>query len=212
MAKIAIVEDQTLLLTLLSELCERDFGHTVVFGAQTRADLLQKLPASGIEVLLLDVNLPDGDGIDIAREVKQIAPTCAIIAVSGETTPYTLHRAIEARIDGFVEKDAAPQTLREAIAAVVRREPFFTEFVTQTSRLHFSASDCFTKVLSNAEIVLMPLFGQGLHNDEIAKRRNLSASTVQTHRRNVMAKLQLHTSIDLMRYAIKAGFVMVRTG
>ena len=212
MAKIAIVEDQTLLLTLLSELCERDFGHTVVFGAQTRADLLQKLPASGIEVLLLDVNLPDGDGIDIAREVKQIAPTCAIIAVSGETTPYTLHRAIEARIDGFVEKDAAPQTLREAIAAVVRREPFFTEFVTQTSRRHFSASDSFTKVLSNAEIVLMPLFGQGLHNDEIAKRRNLSASTVQTHRRNVMAKLQLHTSIDLMRYAIKAGFVMVRTG
>ena len=212
MAKIAIVEDQSLLLTLLSDLCERDFGHEVIFGVQTRAELLEKLPHSGVQVLLLDVNLPDGDGIEMAQEVKQIAPGCAIIAVSGETTPYTLHRAIEARIDGFVEKDAAPATLREAIAKVRRRETFFTEFVMQTSRRHFAASDCFTKVLSNAEISLMPLFGQGLHNDEIARQRSLSASTVQTHRRNVMAKLDLHTSIDLMRYAIKAGFVMVRTG
>ena len=210
MAKIAIVEDQSLLLTLLSDLCERDFGHEVVFGVQTRAELFRKLPDSNIEVLLLDINLPDGDGIEVAAEVKKIVPGCGIIAVSGETTRYTLHRAIEARIDGFVEKDAAPATLREAITTVIRRGIYFTEFVTQTSRRHFAASDCFTKVLSNAEISLMPLFGQGLHNDEIAAQRKLSASTVQTHRRNVMAKLELHTSIDLMRYAIKAGFVMVR--
>lgn len=212
MARLAIVEDQSLLLSLLRDLCERAFGHEVLVAVATRRELLDALPGADVEVILLDLNLPDGNGLEMAGEIRALAPRARIIAVSGETTPYMLHQAIEARLHGFVDKDSEPHVLRQAIEQVSRGEPYFSDFVTETSRRHLAASDSFIKVLSNAEVALMPLFGQGLHNEEIARRRNLSAATVQTHRRNIMAKLGLHSSLDLMNYAIKAGFVMVRTG
>ncbi len=212
MARLAIVEDQSLLLSLLRDLCERSFGHKVVITASSRAELLAVLPNPQVEVILLDLNLPDANGIELAREVQPLMPQARIIAVSGETTPYMLHQAIEARIHGFVDKDSEPQILRKAIETVAGGEPYFSEFVTEASRRQLSASDSFVKVLSQTEVTLMPLFGQGLHNEVIARQRGLSAATVQTHRRNIMAKLGLHSSLDLMNYAIKSGFVMVRAG
>ena len=212
MARLAIVEDQSLLLSLLHDLCERVFGHEVAVTASSRAELLHALTQTTIDVVLLDLNLPDANGIDLARELPALAPQARILAVSGEITPYILHQALEARIHGFVDKDSDPKVLREAIETVHRGEPFFSDFVTETSRRQLGASDSFVKVLSQTEVSLMPLFGQGLHNDVIARQRGLSAATVQTHRRNIMSKLGLHSSIDLMNYAIKSGFVMVRIG
>lgn len=211
MAKLAIVEDQNLLLNLLRDLCTQVFGHEVLICAASRRELLTALPHTGVEIILLDLNLPDGNGLEMADDIRRITPSARIIAVSGETTPYILHQAIAARIHGFVDKDSPPDILKEAIHRVSRGEPFFTEFITETSRRQLSASDSFTKVLSNTELSLMPLFGRGLHNEAIAAERSLSAATVQTHRRNIMAKLDLHSSLDLMNYAIKSGFVMLRT-
>ncbi len=212
MARLAIVEDQTLLLSLLHDLCERVFGHVVVIAASSRAELLAALPGTRVEIVLMDLNLPDGNGLEMAEDIRRLAPGARMIAVSGETTPYMLHQAIENRIHGFVDKDAAPEVLRQAIETVHSGSPFFSDYVAEASRRELRASDAFVKVLSNAEVALMPLFGLGLRNEEIAERRGLSAATVQTHRRNVMAKLGLHSSLDLMNYAIKAGFVLIRVG
>ncbi|WP_221032037.1 response regulator transcription factor [Actomonas aquatica] len=212
MAQIAIVEDQSLLLNLLQDLCERDFGHEVVLTAQSQAELFDKLPAPTPRVILLDLNLPDCSGIDLAKKLQECLPGCGIIAVSGETTPYILHQVLEARFQGFVDKNADPRKIGEAIDAVLSGRPYYTDFITQARRDLFRATDSFTKVLSNTEMALLPFFGQGLHNEDIARERGLSAATVQTHRRNIMAKLGLHSSLDLMNYAIKSGFVMVRVG
>ncbi len=211
MARLAIVEDQILFAELLSDLCVREFGHDVVFCTASGDEALQRLGEERVELLLLDLKLPDYDGPELAPKLRARAPSCRILAVSGETTPYMVHQALNARLHGFVDKGAPPAKLREAIDTVLEGNPFFTDFVISTHRQLGANPDAFTKILSPAELALMPIFGQGLTNEAIAEQRQLSASTVQTHRRNIMAKLGLHSSIDLMRYAIEQGFVSFKT-
>jgi DNA-binding NarL/FixJ family response regulator len=211
MARLAIVEDQELFLLLLKDLCERKFGHEVVLTSTNRRDLLANLPKIPVDLVLLDLNLPDNDGPALASEIRAVQPTCRVIAVSGQTTPFMLHQTIEAGIDGFVDKSAPPANLKEAIDTVLGGAPYFTAFIKEARKQLRASPNAFTKVLSKTELTLMPLLGRGLANEAIATERGISIATVQTHRKNIMAKLDLHSSIELMRYAFAQGFVCFRS-
>ena len=206
--KLAIVEDQELFRRLLVELCTKQFGHTVVCEAGSVADALLRVPAAAPELLLLDLQLPDGDGLDLAAHLFQSTPTLRILALTSLHDEVTIHRIREIGIQGFVDKNAQrPETLRDAIETVASGRVFYAEVVQRVQQSMRNDPVGFSKVLSVREQELLQLLGRGFSNEDAAAQMGLTAWTVHSHRRNIMKKLGVATQAELIRYALRKGFV-----
>ena len=206
--KLAIVEDQELFRRLLAGLCSTQFGFTVVCEAGSMAEALDRVPAANPEVLLLDLHLPDGDGLDVAKRLFELLPELKVVALTSLHDEVTIHRVRSMGVQGFVDKNVQkPEVLRNAIEAVVSGRVFFAEVVQQVQQAMRNAPQSFTKILSDREQQLLQLLGRGLSNEEAAAQMGLTAWTVHSHRRNIMKKLGATTQAELMRYALRKGFV-----
>ncbi len=206
--KLAIVEDQELFRRLLVGLCTTQFGFTVVCDAGSKAEALERVPAANPEVLLLDLHLPDGDGLDVAKRLYELLPDLKVVALTSLHDEVTIHRIRAMGVQGFVDKNVQkPEVLRNAIEAVVSGRVFFAEVVQQVQQAMRNDPQSFTKILSDREQQLLQLLGRGLSNEEAAAQMGLTAWTVHSHRRNIMKKLGASTQAELMRYALRKGFV-----
>ncbi len=206
--KLAIVEDQELFRRLLVGLCTTQFGFTVVCDAGSKAEALERVPAANPEVLLLDLHLPDGDGLDVAKRLYELLPDLKVVALTSLHDEVTIHRIRAMGVQGFVDKNVQkPEVLRNAIEAVASGRVFFAEVVQQVQQAMRNDPQSFTKILSDREQELLQLLGRGLSNEEAAAQMGLTAWTVHSHRRNIMKKLGASTQAELMRYALRKGFV-----
>ena len=206
--KLAIVEDQELFRRLLVGLCATQFGFTVVCEAGSMAEALARVPAASPEVLLLDLQLPDGDGLDVAKRLYELLPDLKVVALTSLHDEVTIHRIRSMGVQGFVDKNVQkPEVLRNAIEAVASGRVFFAEVVQQVQQAMRNDPQSFTKILSDREQELLQLLGRGLSNEEAAAQMGLTAWTVHSHRRNIMKKLGATTQAELMRYALRKGFV-----
>ncbi|HQF39929.1 MAG TPA: response regulator transcription factor [Opitutaceae bacterium] len=206
--KLAIVEDQELFRRLLVGLCTTQFGFTVVCDAGSKAEALERVPAANPEVLLLDLHLPDGDGLDVAKRLYELLPDLKVVALTSLHDEVTIHRIRAMGVQGFVDKNVQkPEVLRNAIEEVVSGRVFFAEVVQQVQQAMRNDPQSFTKILSDREQQLLQLLGRGLSNEEAAAQMGLTAWTVHSHRRNIMKKLGASTQAELMRYALRKGFV-----
>lgn len=206
--RILIAEDHRLFLELLKGLCERTFGYQVVGTAETGAEtilLAKKVPH---DVILLDLNLPDMDGVDAAKTLLAGESGVKIVAVSSQIDDYTLHRVMDCGIQGYVDKNAqSTETLKVAIQTVAQGGIYFTP-VMQQVRLAFKRDpDAFPKILSDREQQVLSLFGRGLSNEEVGRRLGIKPGAAMSHRRNIMLKLNLSGASELVRYALDHGFV-----
>jgi two-component system response regulator NreC len=163
------------------------------------------------DLVLLDLDLPDYDGLDLAAEIAREAPQARILVLSSHADPYSVHRIQSAGIHGFVDKnEQSPEMLREAMRAVADGRRYMSPLV---QRIHLSLrtdAKAFPKLLSDREVELVRLFGLGLTNDEVAERLGISLFTVRNHRHSVMAKLGIMSTSGLIRYAIENGFTRIR--
>ena len=206
--KLAIVEDQELFRRLLAGLCTVQFGFDVVCEAGTAADALERIPKARPDLVLLDLQLPDGDGLDVAAKLYAAMPNLRVLVLTSLHDERTVHRMRHLGIQGFVDKNVQqPETLKEAIETVVSGRVYFSEVVQQINLAMRSDPQSFTKVLSEREQELLPLLGRGLTNEEAAAQMGLTAWTVHSHRRNIMKKLGANSLAELIRYARQKGFV-----
>lgn len=206
--KLAIVEDQELFRRMLVALCTTQFGHAVVCEAGTVAEALARIPAAQPDVVLLDLQLPDGDGLDVATQLAEKMSGLKILALTSLHDEVTVHRIREIGINGFVDKNAqSPETLCTAIETVASGRAYYAEVVQKVHQTMRADPVSFVKVLSDREQELLHLLGRGLSNEEAAAQMGLTAWTVHSHRRNIMKKLEVSTQAELMRYALRKGFV-----
>ena len=158
--------------------------------------------------MLLDLNLPDMDGIDIANRLLDDTEELKILAVSSQIDDYTLHRVMVSGIQGYVDKNfQSTDILRTAIEVVASGNVYFTSVVQEARRTLGRDPDAFTKVLSDREQELLSLLGRGLDDSEAARPLGLTAQTVHSHRRNILRKLKLSGTKQLIRFALEHGFV-----
>jgi DNA-binding NarL/FixJ family response regulator len=205
--KIIVIEDHALMRGLLVKACEEAMTGSVVSGAQNAEAGLQLCRNTQPDVVILDLALPDRDGLDVLDDLLSSSRNSKIIGISGYTDEFTLHRAFHSKLHGFVDKNEQTiDHLAAAINAVMGGERYLSPAARRARLAQRNDPVAFDKILSVREQELLRLFGRGMSNEEIAAAVNLSELTVRNHRCRTMAKLGLRTSTELIRYALQKGF------
>jgi two-component system response regulator NreC len=167
------------------------------------------------DVVVLDISMPDLDGIQATSLIRVECPQAQVLILTMHESDTYFFRALQAGAAGYVLKKAASEDLINAVRAVARGEAFFypalarkllnnyLEHIGSTS----SVGPPGYEELSDREREIMFLLVRGLSNQEIAEKLVISPSTVQTHRTHILQKLDLETTIDLVRYAIRHGLI-----
>jgi two-component system, NarL family, response regulator DevR len=160
------------------------------------------------DIVLLDLRLPDGNGIDLGEHLARLARPPRIVFLSARRDPVMLRAAGQPHISGLIWKT---ETVAEQLASALRElqegRNYFPAEVREEMRRLRANPVAFFKILSGRELELLPLFGRGLTDAEIAARCALSVLTIKTHRQHTLAKLGLHRTVELIHWAIAHGFV-----
>jgi two-component system response regulator NreC len=210
MSGVIIIEDHLMFQDVLRTLVEDTLNLKLMGVSATGSDGIALFAENKPDVVLLDLDLPDMDGFTVTNEILKIDPHVRILAISSLSDEFTLFRVLRSGLFGFVDKTTERiETVAHALQEVLEWRPFYSAGVYQFNLIQQADPRSFPKILTLREQELMCYFGVGLHNDAIAAKLKLSAMTVQSHRRNIMSKLGLQSTPDLIRYALAKGFTQV---
>lgn len=167
------------------------------------------------DLVLLDISLPDINGIDLSRDLKRLLPETRILIVSMHAKIDYIASAFQAGATGYVVKDAPPGKILQALEQVSQGEFFLdasvarqvVERLAELQDRGVQITDEAYGSLSPREQEILRLLAEGHSVRKIADRLCISRKTVENHRTNIMAKLGLHSSMDLVRYAAKIGLI-----
>ncbi len=214
---ILIVDDHTLFREGLKSIIGRDNRYEVTGEAGSAQEALQMAGKLKPDVILVDISLPDQSGIQLTGAICRLLPeTCVLIVTMHSKIDYIVE-AFQAGARGYVVKEAAPQRLLQGLESVLKGEYFMDNSVCQrvVKRLtelparNANISDAAYGTLSPREQEVMRLMAEDFSNREIAEKLYISPKTVENHRTNIMNKLGLHSTIELVRYAAKIGMIDV---
>lgn len=209
--KILIVEDQTLFRDLLANECAAVFGGSHLRTAETIEGLLTACREDPPDVILLDIVLPDADALDHLDAVRELAPLAKIVLLSSHIDEFTIHRALESQVHGILDKIEQPaNTLHAVIETILTGKRYLSPAVVRLRACVRADPLAFDKILTAREQDVLRLIGGGLTNDAIGTRLTISSATAKTHRLRIMAKLGMHSTHEIMRYAIEKGFTRLK--
>lgn len=160
------------------------------------------------DVVVVDEELPDMGVLELTRRLSEEAPKLRVLILTQDAAEYPVYRLKRSTVMGVIEKrSAGKEQLSLALEKILDWRLYYSERVEEVFRHIMQEPESFFKVLTLREQEMLRLFGLGWTNCAVAKRMRLSHSTIQGHRRNIMAKLSLKNTPDLICYAIMAGFV-----
>lgn len=209
-ASVLIIDDHLIFLEGLRRILEVQDDLTVVGEAVTIAEAVQQARRWQPEIILLDLGLKDGNGLDALPRLRAECPQARVIVLSGYGAEHVLP-ALRAGARGFVSKDTASSSLLKAIRSVrcgeIWAPPQMTgQLVTELLRGEDSVRDHLTP----REQEVLQLVGEGKRNHEIARALFISENTVKTHISSLMRKLEIDDRLQLTLYASRAGAVVGR--
>ena len=177
--------------------------HEVCAVAYTAATILTTVTTHRPDVLLLDLSLPERNGLELLSDLRAAAPATRIIIVTMHVDRVLAETTLNAGAMGFVPKDAGLAELDRAIAAVMDGETFIsTRVPNSTNRVSLRAAHAALALLTPRQQEIVRMIADGLTSVEIAKQLGLSISTVAFHRTNIRSKLGVDSASDLLRYAL----------
>jgi DNA-binding NarL/FixJ family response regulator len=200
--RIAVAEDQRLIRDLLVAVLSRESGFQVVAEASTGQETIALAESTHPDVLLLDVSLPDIDGMEVARAVRKTQPKLPILALSIHEDSHFVREMLHAGADGYVVKSAAMGELVQAILSVTQGRMYLSPAI---ARLAIGQALPVSTSLTRREREVLALIANGKHSAAIAAKLAISVGTVEAHRRNIMTKLGLHSIAELTKYAVREG-------
>lgn len=205
--RVLIVEDQGMMAAFfvrwLAELPRFTFAGT----AKSGEDGLGLLETAAPDVALVDFQLPWMDGLEFIRTARQVRPQLRCLVVTTLVDPLSLTRVRESGVEGYIEKDATPEMLAEALAAVADGRQYYSPTFRETLAREDAKAQGLAKILSRREQQVLGHVLAGKTSREIGEQMNLSARTVEFHRANLMAKLDAESMNDLMITVRKRGWM-----
>lgn len=203
--RFVVIEDQTMFRDLLVKALETEKQFELIGEAMTGLEGLKLCRADPPDLVLLDVQLPDQDGLEVAAELLKEFPDLRILALTSLKDDFTIRRVLEYALTGYVEKDQPLPVLLEAIHSVASGQSYFTQTFDDLRREMMTNPNAYYKILSRRELQILSLVAEGLSSPDIAKKLELSYRTAENHRYNIMKKLDLGSVPELVTFAIKHG-------
>lgn len=214
--RVLLADDHAVVRAGLRMLLEADPELEIVGEAENGAQALHLARDLAPDVVLMDISMPDMNGIEATRRIKELCPDVAVLALTMHEDDQYFFEMLAAGASGYVPKRAAPDDLLSAIHAVHGGGAYLFPSVAR-----LLVSDYRQRVeqggggaqssdpLTQREREVLILIAQGHSNQEIADEMVISIKTVNRHRENIMAKLNLHSRVELVRYAIEKGLIEV---
>jgi len=210
--RILIADDHELIRRgLVSALADRPEWSVVAEAADGReaCELAARLTP---EIAVLDLTMPELNGLDATRQIRASTPKTRILIVTAHESEQLIRDVLDAGAMGYVLKSDAGRVLVQAIEALLDERPFFTSKVARFVLEGYlrSGQDSVTQAavaLSPRERQIVQLLAEGSNNKEVARALHLSVKTVETHRSNIMRKMEFGSLADLVRYAIRNKIV-----
>ena len=185
--KVFIVDDHYMVVEGIRSLLQHEKSIDWTGHAMNADSCMAFLRQSQPDVILMDINLPDKSGIDLCKEVKTLYPGVFIVGLSTFNQQSFIRKMMDNGASVYVLKNATQQELMDAVNTVMKGKTFMSDEVSQVMRKSNSLT---VPVLTRREKEVLELIAEGMTNNEIAEKIFVSASTVDTHRKNLLAKLE----------------------
>ncbi|MCA6078806.1 response regulator [Fulvivirga sedimenti] len=208
MKRIIIADDHQVVIDGLKSIFHNEDDIEVIDECHNGKELLAKLEEMEPDMVLLDINMPEMNGIEASRAIRQKFPAVKILILSMYDTPEFIRNVINAGASGYVLKNADKKTLLGAIRTVASGEEFFSSEVVHNVMHSFKGQVSHQAVeITEREKDVLRLIAEGLTTNEIAEKLFISVHTVNTHRKNLLSKLDIKNTASLVRYALDQGIV-----
>jgi DNA-binding NarL/FixJ family response regulator len=210
--RILIADDHELIRRgLVASLAERP-DWTIVAEAADGRQACELAALHAPDIAVLDLTMPELNGLDVTRHLRASTPKTRILIVTAHESEQLIREVLDAGAMGYVLKSDAGRVLVQAIEALLDERPFFTSKVARFVldgylRSSDDSGSPATVALSPRERHIVQLLAEGSNNKEVARTLQLSVKTVETHRSNIMRKMEFGSLADLVRYAIRNKIV-----
>jgi len=208
--RILIVDDHDLMRRGIKALLQSHAGWDVVGEAHTGREAVTKAEELKPDVVILDISMPDLNGIEAARRIRKSSPNTEVLILSVHYSDQLIRDILEAGVRGYIVKSDSDRDLAIAVETLANHKPFFTPRATEVILGNFNGTrpsndlpESVRDRLTSREREIVQLLAEGKSSKEVASSLGISVKTAETHRANIMRKLQLHTVTDLVRYAVR---------
>lgn len=207
--RVFVVDDHKLLRELLRTLLEAQPDYEVVGEAENGLEALQLIPKAAPDLVLMDIMMPEMNGIEAARQILAAQPHIRILALSMCTDKRLVSEAFRAGVSGYLFKDCSTEEILRALRAIAKGQAYLSPAIAGVVMADYVAGlsndgSAWT-LLTSREREVLQLLAEGKRNKEIAALLGISEKTVETHRQHVQEKLGCESLADLIKYAIREG-------
>ena len=208
--RVLLADDHTIVREGLRKLVDQDVGIEVIAEADTGRKAVELAIELAPDVVVMDITMPDLNGIDATVKIRSEVPNTKVLCLSMHTDKRFVMAVIRAGASGYLLKDCPFEELSRAIHAIARGEIYLSPQIA-----HYVVDESISRVdreVSKGQTLLTPrereivqLIAEGKNTKTIALDLGISVKTVETHRRQIMRKLNIHSVAELTKYAIKEG-------
>jgi len=221
--RLMLVDDHDVVRTGLKTFLETQSGLQVIAEANSGEAAIRLAQELSPQVIVMDITMAGMDGMEATRQIKALCPECKVLALTVHADEQYFFQMLAAGAEGYVTKQVAAEELVEAIQAVAAGNVYlqpalaswllkdYRRLLFQTlDRRHLEAGNSHAsslEVLSRRELQVLECVAQGMTSVQIGEALEISPKTVARHRERIMGKLNMHSSAELVRFAIRTGLV-----
>src|ERR1700735_2910523 len=208
--RILIADDHDLMRRGVKALLQSHAGWEVCGEAHTGREAVAKAEELKPDIVILDISMPDLNGVDAAKRIRKGSPDTEVLILSVHYSDQLIRDILEAGVRGYIVKSDSDRDLIIAVETLANHKPFFTPRATEVILINCNGArpendlpESIRDRLTSREREIVQLLAEGKSSKEVASSLCISVKTAETHRANIMRKLQLHTVTDLVRYAVR---------
>jgi DNA-binding NarL/FixJ family response regulator len=209
--RILIADDHDLMRRGLRALLESHPGWEICGEASNGREAVALTEELNPDIIILDITMPELNGVDAARRILKTCPNTEVLLLSVHYSDQLIREILEAGIRGYIVKSDSDRDLVIAVEALANHKPFFTPRATELILNHLhrrpgdspDPPDTIGERLTTREREVVQLLSEGKSSREVASVLNISVKTAETHRANIMRKLEIHSVSELVRYAVR---------
>ncbi len=212
MVKIILADDHNIIRQGISTMLNNENDMAVVATADNGRDAVKLVKKHKPDVVVMDISMPDLNGIEASKMIKDALPDTKIIALSVHTGRRFVTGMLKAGVSGYLIKQCALEELVGAIHCVMKNQSYLSPEITEVVMKDYVNGSLNTDAsveLSGREREVLQLVAEGMKSDDIASRLNISIKTVSSHRSQVMKKLGIDSIAELAIYAVREGVIVV---